>query len=185
MVTGVDLGAPIRETVACTIGAMSEDVLAALRVGGFALAHAAWSIEDGERLCTLAIVDVEGDRELVRYEADSIPESVDLARADLREKLGSGACAALVMDGFATPADGTRTDALIVELLGPGGRSLGKVIQPYRAARRSRIPFIGRASGFAILGEPIISDDIHVADAERVLRDSARQHPQAARLFTA
>jgi hypothetical protein len=167
------------------IGTMSDEETGALRLAGFALAHAAWSVEDGETLCTLAMVEVGGDREFVRYEADSIPESVDLAQADLRAKLGNGGYAALVMDGFATPAGGSRTDTLIVELLGPGGRSLGKVVQPYRAARRSRIPFVGRASGFAILGEPIVSDEIQVTDAQRVLLDSAREHPEAGRLFGA
>ena len=61
---------------------MTDDDMAALRLAGFALAHAAWSVEDGETLCTLAMVEVRGDRELVRYEADSITESVDLAQAD-------------------------------------------------------------------------------------------------------
>lgn len=123
------------------------------------------------------------ERELVRYEADSIHESAELAQNDLRDKLLDDCHAVLVIDGYATADGGTRTDALIVELLGPGGRSLGKVVQRYQAARRSRIPFVGRASGFAILGAPIISEEVEVPDAERVVLDSAREHPKAARLF--
>jgi len=163
---------------------MTDDDMAALRLAGFALAHAAWSVEDGETLCTLAMVEVRGDRELVRYEADSITESVDLAQADLGRRLENGGYAALVVDGYATPEGGTRTDALIVELLGPSGRSMGRVVQPYHAAHRSRIPFVGRASGFAILGKPMVSDDLDVPDAESVLLESAREHPRAGRLFS-
>jgi hypothetical protein len=170
-------------TTSSTIRLVSDDAVAALRLAGFALAHAAWSVEDGETLCTLALIEVGGQRELARYEADSIPGSVDLAQADLSARLRNGGLAALVFDGFVTPPDGERTDALIVELIGSGGQGLGRVIQPYRAAKRSRIPLIGRASGFAILGEPIVTDDIQVADAGRVLLDAAREHPQAARLF--
>ena len=66
---------------------MTDDESVALRLAGFALAHAAWSIEDGETLSTLAMVEVDGKRELVRYEADTIAESVDVAHEDLREQL--------------------------------------------------------------------------------------------------
>ena len=72
-----------------------------MRLGGFALAHAAWSVEDGETLCTLAVLEIDGERELVRYEADSIPESVEAAHADLDARLSGGGVAALVMDTFA------------------------------------------------------------------------------------
>lgn len=165
---------------------MSDDAVAALRLAGVALAHAAWSIEDGGMLCTLAMVDAGGESlELRRYEADSIPDSIVLAHLDLQQRLESGGHAALVFDGFFTPSDGERTDALIVELVGPAVQPLGKVFQPYRAARRSRIPLVGRATGFEILGEPIVTDDVQVPDAERILLESAREHPQGARLFTA
>jgi hypothetical protein len=140
-------------------------------------------VEDGETLCTLAMIEVDDQREQARYEASSIPESVDLAHEDLRDQLRSGGHAALVMDGYATDEAGSRTDALIVELFGPGARSLGQIVQPYRAARRSRIPFVGRASGFAIIGEPIISHEIQVPDAEAVLRESVREHPEGRRMF--
>lgn len=64
---------------------MAADTMAMLRLAGFALAHAAWSVEDGETLCTMAMVERDGKRELVRYEAPTIPDSVEAAHADLRE----------------------------------------------------------------------------------------------------
>ena len=161
------------------IASMADDVIAALHLAGFALAHAAWSIEDGEILCTLAAVAVDEKREFVRYEADSIPESAELADQHLRQRLASGGYAAVVTDGFATLGSGSRSDALLVELLGSGGRSLGIVAQPYRPGRRLRIPFVGRRSKFAILGDPIISKDIEVPNAREVLLESARTHFKA------
>jgi hypothetical protein len=165
------------------IDSMADDLIAVLHLAGFALAHAAWSIEDGETLCTLAAVAVDGDRDFFRYQADSIAESAERAHQHLRERLASGGYAALVTDGFATVGDGSRTDALLVELLGSGARSLGMVAQPYRPGRRSRIPFVGQRPEFAILGDPIFSKDIEVPDAREVLLDSARTHLKAGRLF--
>jgi hypothetical protein len=162
---------------------VAADTTAMLRLAGLALAHAAWSVEGGETLCTMAMVERDGGRELVRYEAPTIDESVEAARADLREHLADGGCAALVVDGYATREGGERTDALLVELFGPAREPMGMIIQPYRAARRSRIPFIGRASGFEILGEPTLSGDLEVDDADRIVLAAAREHPQAGRLF--
>lgn len=56
---------------------------ALLNLAGRALAHAAGSIETGESRCTLAMLerasDPAGRTELYRFEADSIPNSVDNA----------------------------------------------------------------------------------------------------------
>ena len=72
---------------------MTDDDRALLRLAGYALAHAAWSVEDGETLCTLAMVERPGDnerdnerhneRELLRFEAPTIPISVEMAHEQL------------------------------------------------------------------------------------------------------
>ena len=160
----------------------TDDPGGGFRLAGFALAHAAWSVEDGETLVTLAMVDIDGQRELVRYEGD-IRESIDFAQADLSARLHGGGYAALVYDGYLTPPDGVRTDALFVEVLGAEGRSIGSVAQLYRAGRRSRVPLLGRSSGFALLGVPILSDGVEMPDAERLLLEGARSHPKAGRYF--
>jgi len=155
----------------------------ALRLGGFALAHAAWSVEDGETLCTLAVLEIDGERELVRYEADSIPESVEAAHADLDARLSGGGVAALVMDTFATPEGGARRDTLYVELFACGPRQVGSIIQPYVPARGRRIPVIGRRQAFAVLGSPEITDEIERPDAERQLIAGILEHPHGPRLW--
>ena len=163
---------------------MITDLPALLRLAGFALAHAAWPVEDGETLVTLAFLETEtGDRELVRYEFETIPEALDAAHEHLAEQLRGGGQATLVVDGYMTPEGGERTDALFVELFGNGGHRVGKIAQAYRPAKRSRIPFVGRASGFAILGEPAIDQSIDVENAERLLLEGIREHPHGERLF--
>lgn len=159
--------------------ALAED---ALRLAGFALAHAAWSVEDGETLCTLAFIEFDGTRELVRYEAASIPESVDIARADIGARASSGEAAVLVFDGYATPESGSRTDALMAEITGSAGRLVGRVVLPYRAAHRSRIPF-RRGGGFALLGRPWADLESSVPNAEALILDGFRDHPHGKRLL--
>ena len=160
-----------------------DDQLQALKLGGMAMAHAAWSIEDGSTLCTLAFIERDGERELVRYEAETIDDSRDAAHADLRDRLRGGGVAALVYDGYITPQGGARTDALVMELFGPDLRALGRVVQAYQPARRSRIPLVGRASGFRMVGELVISDAVTVPDADRVMFDGTQEHPKAAKYF--
>jgi hypothetical protein len=159
------------------------DLEAALRLAGEALAHAAWSIEDGETLITLAYVETPGEREIVRYEAPSIPESIDWAHEDLAEKLMHGGQAAIVADGFATGGDGRRMDALVIELLGSNAEVLGHVVQPYRPKSKSALPILRRGSTFALVGEVILSDEVNAAHGESLIADGMRQHQEGNRLL--
>jgi hypothetical protein len=161
---------------------VADDPLAsALRLAGFALAHAVWSIEDGETLCTLALIErVGGARELNRYEAPTIADSLDAAFGDLEARLRPGDSAAVVFDGFVTPPGGVRTDALVVDLFREGGEVLGRIVQPYRPARRSRMPF-AKPSGFALLGPPQPGDSFGAdSAAEPLVLEGARDHPKVA-----
>jgi hypothetical protein len=144
-----------------------------------------WSIEAGDTLGTMAMVEAGPDRELVRYPAASIPDSVDVAHDDLSRRLRTGGWAVLVMDGYANPDRANQTEAVIAEMLGTGARSLGTIIQPYRAARRSRIPFIGHASDFVVLGGLLLSEDIETEDAEKHVLEGIREQPTGFALFEA
>ena len=127
---------------------MPEDhpLAPALRLAGLALAHAVWSIEDGEPLSTLALIQRSGgSRELHRYDAQTVADSLDSAISDVAGQLASGGKAAVVFEGYVTPEGGERTDALIVDVFGRDAEVLGRIVQPYRPARRSRIPSRGRA----------------------------------------
>lgn len=155
-----------------------------LRLAGYALAHAIWSIEDGETLATLAMTDIRGERMLHRFVDDTIPATVDRARLELRRLLGEGDSAALIFDGYATAEGGGRTDALAVEVLRGGGVPVGYILQPYRPARR-RILLIGRPSGFALLELPSVMDGFDVPDPESYVMAGVREHGKADRHYDA
>lgn len=162
---------------------MTEDDRALLQLAGFALAHAAWSVEDGETLCTLAMIDREGreERELLRFEAPSIPISVEMAHAELASLRG-GDRGVLVFDGYITPEGGERTDALLAQLLHPGPAIRGLAILAYRAAKPSRLPFV-KAKGFGLVGRPYVDDAIDEPDADEVLLEGFREHAHGPRLL--
>jgi hypothetical protein len=132
-------------------------------------------------LCTLAVVTLDGQRQLFRYAAESIPESIRIAEEHLAGRIGEVDCGALVYDGFVTPDDGRRSDALMVELVGPGGVRMGRFAQPYWPARRVGLPLFGRA--FALAGRPIIDRSIESDDPETAIYRGAREHPFGARLL--
>jgi hypothetical protein len=160
---------------------MTDDDRALLRLAGYALAHAAWSVEDGETLCTLAMVERSDDpqRELLRFEAPTIPASIEMAHEQL-EPLPPGSRAVLVYDGYVTPAGGERTDALIA-MLQPGPHPRGMALLAYRAARRPRFG-VGRAKGFELVGQPQASDQFG-GDADADLAAGFREHPHGDRLL--
>jgi len=153
-----------------------------LKLAGEALAHAAWSIEDGEMLVPLAMVSRSGTVELVRFDFGRHELGVEEGRRYLRELLGDGECAALVCDTFATSDDGIRSDALMVEIIGPRGAPIGQIIQRYRPAARV-IPVIGPKRGFAVTAAAFVSDGFTVADPEREVYAGIREHPEGPRLF--
>jgi hypothetical protein len=156
---------------------------AALRLAGFGLAHASTSIEDGEPLCTLAVVGDRLDRaRLFRYPAPTIEEGVDRARKSLAAAMEINTYAALVYEGHFEPSEGKDSLALVVELLGSNGAVLGRLVQPYRR-RRFRIPRLGYARGFALVGQPMIDGAVEDGEIATHVLDGVRAHPDGPRLF--
>jgi len=152
-----------------------------LRLGGFALAHAAWSIEDGETLCTLAMVHAGERRELVRFEAPSIPARLQHAHAYIRPDAPADALAAVVFDGYATGEDGVRRDALVVQLVA-AREVIGRIVQTYEPGQPSRVRFLGRSRPVTLLSPPSV-DGPFPDDARARVLAGAREHEKAARLF--
>jgi hypothetical protein len=157
-----------------------------LRLAGWALAHALGSVDGWGTLCTLAIVDHDGARQLVRYEAGSVAESIDAARVDLRSRLGPAGRAALVYDGYAT-LDRVRTDAMIVELIGPGPRTLASLLQPYRPGRFRPLALlraigIPLPGGVRVIGSPITESLLAPHSSDALTRGLA-EHPYGRRMY--
>ena len=70
-------------------------------------------------------------------------------------------------------------------MLGAGAQPLGTIIQPYRAARRSRLLIFGRSSSSAVLGEPLLSEEIDTEGAEARIQEGILDHPRGGTLFEA
>jgi hypothetical protein len=153
----------------------------ALRVAGFALAHAVASIRFGGTLCTLAVIERGSHRSLVRFEAPSIPDSLAVAHAHLAGEVGDGAFAALVYDGYVTADEQERADALVAEIIGSHGVPLGRLAQRYVPARRFGLPVIGRRC--IPLDAPVIDESIDPGAAAAMVYAGVREHPFGARLF--
>ena len=157
-----------------------------LSLAGFALAHALGSIDGGGTLCTLAIVEREGERELVRYEADSIPESIVLANRDIAARIGSAGRAALVYDGYVT-IERVRHDALLVDLVLPGGAAVATLMQPYRPGRFGPVGLLRALGvpvpgGLAVIGQPI-SESPLPPEASAALSRGLAEHPYGRRAY--
>lgn len=161
---------------------MAFDLEAAFRLAGYALAHAAWSVEDGETLIPLALVEVDGSRELIRFEG--LAGSPDfLIRSHLRGTLVGESMAAVVLDAKVTPEGGTRTDALMAEILGPTAVPRATVVQPYVRGRR-RFGVVGTRHGIRLLDPGIGGVPLDRVDAcQAELLKGARAHPEGPRLF--
>ena len=145
-----------------------------LRTAGFALAHGFASIGLGGTLCTLAFIQ-QGERVTIgRYEAPTIPESIAAAHGHLADVLGDGHWAALVYDGYVTSSERARTDALIAEVVLPGGEVAGRITQAYCPARRLGAPIVGRR--LRLIGDLIL--DARLSDGDpSAIEAGMREHP--------
>lgn len=66
-----------------------------------------------------------------------------------------------------------------------GDETEDRILFRYQAAKRSRIPFFRRATGFAILGRPIVDESVplDVDEAKALILAGVREHPHGPRLF--
>lgn len=152
----------------------------ALRLAGFTLVHALWSISDGEALCTLAMTEAGKDRALLRFEG-CLEEIVPEARGHLAE---SGVDRwVLAWDGYVTPVSdehqGERLDAIIADIVETAATAhLGAVVR-YRP-KTSTTPFavLGPVQIFADDGSSLLLDE----PLHDLLRQGLRDHPALAEL---
>jgi hypothetical protein len=113
---------------------MSTDGLVELlELAGFATAHAVWSVSDGAILVPIAMSDKEGQRKLVRFVAEELPQAVEQGRAWLEQNPDEAEIAVLVFDGYVSSDSEEKTDALILEGRSRAGQKL-TVVQRYRPA---------------------------------------------------
>ena len=96
---------------------------AAAVLAGFVLAHAVWSVSDlpnGDGFVPVAIVVVQGERQLRRFVADTPEEAVSKGRAELRAAMSNAEAWAFAHDAVTATVDqGTRPMRAMGVLLAP------------------------------------------------------------------
>jgi hypothetical protein len=120
----------------------------ALLLGGFALAHACWSISDEPTLlCPLAIVEKNCQRELLRFEADTQVAAIANGK-EVLVSLKDADAWAFAREGLFNEGD-KKTDVISREVWAKGSSETVILIQRFE-------PFVSRKH-FRLIGEPEVS----------------------------
>jgi hypothetical protein len=121
-----------------------------LTLAGFVFAHATWSVSDlpnGELLVPLAVVEKSGQRQLLRFEAESQERAIAEGKAMLATHEQDLDAWAFAREGQVDEG-GTSVDVLTIEAKSRGERASVVFLQRFR-------PFA--AGGFKLLGQPTVS----------------------------
>jgi hypothetical protein len=164
-----------------------------LQLAGFTLAHAMWSVSDtaaDELLCPLAFIERRGDRELVRFEADSQTEAIARGKQVVAEATSSADVWSFAHEGIWRPASlgGAPQDVITVAFWERGMSTPTIVAQPFERADGTSTGASGR---FRVLGDPKIAvegvelDGDAAASAVRALLDGVASHDAVAPLWPA
>jgi hypothetical protein len=153
----------------------------AFRLAGFALAQAAWSIEDGEELVPIGIAEQDGQRNLMRFATEITPERLAQLFALVAGKVEPGRYGVLAFTSVGEQPNGEPLAVLNALIVDDGAELIGTIRQAYQPARSSRIP--GRSSPFSIIGTPSPSEEIDVDGAREGILLGIMSHPEGERLF--
>jgi len=154
----------------------------AILLAGFVLGHAAWSISDlpkGALLVPLAIVEKSGQRQLLRFEAQTQDQAIADGKTTLAKRQHEFDAWAFGREGLMQEARG-KVDVLTVDAWATG------MTRPITFVQR----FSPYSSGaFRINGDPIVVVDgkaLERAEAVQLVKrlyDGVRQHPKAGQLW--
>jgi hypothetical protein len=153
----------------------------AYRLAGFALAQAAWSIEDGGELVPLGLTEQDGQRNAQRFvteiDSDRLAELYGIVGA----KVEPGSHGVLAFASVGQQSSGASLAILNVHIVDADGSFVGSIRQAYEPARKSRLP--GRSSPFGVIGTPVPSDEIDVPGVRENVLFGVISHPEGERLF--
>jgi len=153
----------------------------AFRLAGFALAQAAWSVEDGEDLVPIGIAEHDGQRYLMRFATEITRERLVQLYGLVGGKVEPGRYGVLALASTGAQPSGEPLAVLNVLIVDESGDLIGSVQQAYQPARSSRIP--GRSSPFSLIGTPSPSDEIDIPGAREGILLGVMSHPEGERLF--
>ena len=154
----------------------------AILLAGFVLGHAAWSISDlpkGALLVPLAMVEKNGQRQLLRFEAQTQDQAIADGKTTLATRQHEFDAWAFGREGLMQEARG-KVDVLTVDAWATG------MTRPITFVQR----FSPYSSGaFRTNGDPIVVVDgkaLEGAEAVQLVKrlyDGVRQHPKAGQLW--
>jgi len=151
-------------------------------LAGFVLAHAAWSVSDlpkGELLVPLAVVEKNGQRQLLRFEAQTQAQAIAEGKTTLTNRQAELDAWAFGREGLMPDGTG-KVDVLTVDAWAQG------MARPITFVQR----FSPYSSGtFRITGDAMFVVDGKVLEGTEAARlvsrlyDGVRQHPKAGQLW--
>lgn len=151
-------------------------------LAGFVLAHAAWSVSDlpkDELLVPLAVVEKNGQRQLLRFEAQTQAQVIADGKATLANRQAQLDAWAFGREGLMPEGTG-KVDVLTVDAWAQG------MARPITFVQRFR-PYSSGA--FRITGDAMVVIDGKVLEGTEAalvmkrLYDGVRQHPKAGQLW--
>ncbi len=163
---------------------MSPIPEAAAALAGFALAHAAWSASDlpaGELLVPVAVVELNGQRRLLRFEAATQEQAIAQGKSAMQTYTTTADAWAFARDGLFERDRGHKVDVLSVDFWSKGMPKPVTLIQEYE-------PF-AKSGRFRIVGDPLlvvegkVQTAAAVADVLAQVRAGVRSHSKVARLW--
>jgi hypothetical protein len=160
------------------LGTATKD---ALGLAGFALGHAAWSLEDGPGLVPIGLSRVDGETSAQRFATEITDAALPELRKMVASKVGPGDFGVLAFESQHGTGPGQTLDVINVHIVDSAGDLIATVRQAFRPAQKSRIP--GRSQTFTVIGTPVPSDEIDVPGTREAILLGVMTHPQGARLF--
>jgi len=162
---------------------LSRDAVA---LAGFTLAHAVWSVSDtepDELLTPLALLELAGQRRLVRFEAETQEEAIARAEAAMGEASGEADAWAFAREGVWRPS-GVAEDAqdvVLVEFWGAGMDAPAAVVQPFERGAPGRPFRLTEPPTLAVRGQSVSPTEAE--PALRVLERGFQSHDVAAKFW--
>ena len=134
-----------------------------LSLAGFALAHAAWSIsenEDGEQLSPLAVVEThEGERRLMRFEADTQEEVIAAAKVAMRDATRDAAAWAFAREAaWRRMGSELPGDVLAIDFWAAGMPAAATIMQHFNRATNGGRFRIGGVPSLVVSGTQLSPD---------------------------
>src|SRR5574341_633764 len=151
-------------------------------LAGFVFAHATWSVSDlpeGDLLVPLALVEKSGQRQLLRFEAETQEQAIAQGKATLKEHENSIDSWALAREGQMQES-GKYIDVLTIEAKAKGMTESIVFVQRFQPFSKGQFKLIGEP--MVLLGGKVAT----AAESQKLvaqLRAGVQSHSKAAEFW--